>query len=60
MATATRSRAAVQTPEYWAQACEHLMQHDRVMSKLIPKFPGVALESRGDPFTTLARSVVGQ
>ncbi len=56
----TATRPALQTPEYWAQACKHLMKQDRVMSKLIPKFPGVALESRGDPFTTLARSVVGQ
>jgi DNA-3-methyladenine glycosylase II len=48
------------TPAYWTEACEHLMQHDRVMVKLIPSFPGVCLASRGDAFTTLARSVVGQ
>ncbi|HEX5804952.1 MAG TPA: DNA-3-methyladenine glycosylase 2 family protein [Macromonas sp.] len=47
-------------PSYWDEACQHLMQRDRVMNKLIPQFPGVSLESRGDPFTTLARSVVGQ
>ena len=47
-------------PPFWAQACEHLMQRDRVMNKLIPQFPGACLQSRGDPFTTLARSVIGQ
>ena len=47
-------------PPYWADACHHLMQRDRVMNKLIPQFPDVSLQSRGDPFTTLARSVVGQ
>jgi len=47
-------------PAYWPDACDHLMQRDRVMNKLIPQFPNVALQSRGDPFTTLARSVIGQ
>jgi len=47
-------------PAYWAEACDHLKQHDRVMNKLIPQFPDVCLQSRGDPFTTLARSVIGQ
>ncbi|MEY2684960.1 MAG: hypothetical protein RJA09_2104 [Pseudomonadota bacterium] len=47
-------------PSYWADACEHLVQKDRVMKKLIPQFPGAALQSRGDAFTTLARSIVGQ
>jgi DNA-3-methyladenine glycosylase II len=48
------------TPPYWSEACEHLMKRDRVMKKLIPQFGELTLESRGDPFTTLARSVVGQ
>lgn len=47
-------------PTYWPDACQHLMQRDRVMNKLIPQFPGVSLQSRGDPFTTLVRSVIGQ
>ena len=47
-------------PDYWANACDHLMHHDRVMNKLIPQFPDACLSSRGDAFTTLARSVVGQ
>lgn len=52
--------ASTVTPEYWEQACAHLMKKDRVMRRLVPKFPGVQLESRGDPFVTLARSIVGQ
>jgi DNA-3-methyladenine glycosylase II len=47
-------------PEYWDEACKHLAKRDRVMRKLIPKFGDVRLESRGDAFTTLARSIVGQ
>lgn len=30
------------------------------MKRLIPQYPGARLESRGDAFTTLARSIVGQ
>jgi DNA-3-methyladenine glycosylase II len=47
-------------PAYWADGCQHLMQRDRVMNRLIPQFPNVSLQSRGDPFTTLVRSVIGQ
>ncbi len=48
------------TPEYWAEACAHLSRKDRVMKKLIPQFGDAILESRGDAFVTLARSIVGQ
>ncbi|WP_404976840.1 MULTISPECIES: DNA-3-methyladenine glycosylase family protein [unclassified Acidovorax] len=47
-------------PEYWAEACKHLMKKDRVMKRLIPQLGDVALSQRGDAFTTLARSIVGQ
>jgi DNA-3-methyladenine glycosylase II len=47
-------------PQYWAEACKHLAQKDRVMKRLIPRFGQVCLQSRGDPFVTLARSIVGQ
>jgi DNA-3-methyladenine glycosylase II len=36
------------------------MKKDRVMRRLIPLFDQAALESRGDAFVTLARSIVGQ
>ena len=51
---------AVVTPSYWDEACKHLGKRDRVMRKLIPKFGEGRLQSRGDAFTTLARSIVGQ
>jgi DNA-3-methyladenine glycosylase II len=47
-------------PGYWDEACRHLGKRDRVMKKLIPKFGEARLKSRGDAFTTLARSIVGQ
>jgi DNA-3-methyladenine glycosylase II len=47
-------------PDYWADAQKHLMKKDRVMKRLIPQFGDACLQSRGDPFTTLARSIVGQ
>ena len=57
----TASRAAHDvTPSYWDEACRHLGRRDRVMKKLIPKFGEARLRSRGDAFTTLSRSIVGQ
>jgi len=50
----------VAAPAYWADACKHLMKKDRVMKRLIPRFGAACLQSRGDAFVTLARSVVGQ
>jgi len=48
------------TPEYWEEACKHLAKKDRVMRRLIPQFGDASLQSRGDAFVTLARSIVGQ
>ena len=48
------------TPGYWDEACKHLSRRDRVLKKLIPRFGEARLKSRGDAFTTLARSIVGQ
>ena len=47
-------------PAYWAEACKYLLKKDRVMRRLIPQFSAEALQTRGDPFATLARSIVGQ
>ena len=52
--------AAQAFPNYWADACKHLMKKDRVMKRLIPQFGDAQLSSRGDAFSTLARSIVGQ
>ena len=45
---------------YWDDACKHLSKRDRVMRKLIPRLGEGRLQNRGDAFTTLARSIVGQ
>lgn len=47
-------------PAYWHDAKEELMKRDRIMRKLIPQFGDMHLVGRGEAFTTLARSIVGQ
>ena len=56
----TAPESAPDVPGYWDDACRHLTKRDRVMKKLIPKFGDARLQSNGDAFTTLARSIVGQ
>ena len=51
---------AVAKADYWDDACKHLVRKDRVMKRLIPQSDGAFLQTRGDAFTTLARSIVGQ
>ena len=60
MAPLKKTTVEIFTPDYWEEACKHLAKKDRVMKRLIPQFGDVRLESRGDAFTTLARSIVGQ
>lgn len=48
------------TPDYWHQATRDLAERDAVMRALVGRFQGLALGSRGDAFSTLARSIVGQ
>ncbi len=55
-----RSSATGVTPDYWDEACRHLIKRDRVMKKLIPQFGEARLQGRSDAFTTLARSIIGQ
>lgn len=50
----------IATPEYWQTAKEELMKRDRIMRRLIPQFGDMQLTTRGDPFKTLARAVIGQ
>lgn len=57
---ATAAPAELLMPEYWEDACKHLTKKDRVMKRLIPQFGDARLQSRGEAFTTLARSIVGQ
>ena len=60
MSAATRVSDTLAVPDYWQEACAHLMKKDRVMKRLIPQHGDVCLQTRGDAFTTLARSIVGQ
>jgi DNA-3-methyladenine glycosylase II len=58
---AVKEKAIVQvTPDFWEDACKHLIKKDRVMKRLIPQFGDACLQTRGDAFVTLARSIVGQ
>lgn len=50
----------MKTPDYWPQAARELGERDEVLRGLIERFQGLALRSRGDAFSTLARSIVGQ
>jgi DNA-3-methyladenine glycosylase II len=47
-------------PPYWTRAKRELAVADPVMAAIIARHPRVVLASRGDPFVTLARSIVGQ
>ena len=59
----SRARAAaggVQVPAFWARAKRRLAAADPTLGAIIAAHPRIRLTSRGDPFTTLARSIVGQ
>lgn len=47
-------------PAYWDKACRALARRDPVLRRIIRTCGPVHLVSRGDPFSTLARSIVGQ
>ena len=47
-------------PNYWDDAARVLAAGDPVLGALIAAYPGLHLTRRGDPFTTLARAIVGQ
>jgi DNA-3-methyladenine glycosylase II len=55
--------SASKSPEYWDEACKQLSKRDAVLKRLIKQHAAtgqVSLRSRGDAFSTLCRSVVGQ
>ena len=60
MSATNNIATVVFTPHYWQDACKHLVKKDRVMKRLIPQFGDACLQTRGDAFVTLARSIVGQ
>jgi len=45
---------------YWTRAKRALLRTDPVLARIIRDHPRIALEPRGEPFHTLARSIVGQ
>lgn len=47
-------------PDYWERACRELAQTDAATAALIARFPGSCLGTRGSPFETLLRAIVGQ
>lgn len=47
-------------PDYWHEAGAALAAGDPLMAELVQRYAGLGLVSRGDPFATLARSIVGQ
>jgi DNA-3-methyladenine glycosylase II len=47
-------------PAWWDEAAAALSRQDRVLRRLIRRHPDVHLTRRSDPFTTLARAIVGQ
>ncbi len=60
MAVTKHTLPAPVVPEFWQEACNYLVKKDRVMKRLIPQFGEACLQTRGDAFITLARSIVGQ
>lgn len=53
-------RTRIKKPDYWADAIAELSKTDKVMAKIIRSYEGETLQGKGDPFTTLARAIVGQ
>ena len=47
-------------PIYWVRAKRALSRRDETLGRIIRAHPRIALEPRGKPFLTLARSIVGQ
>jgi DNA-3-methyladenine glycosylase II len=47
-------------PAYWDDATRILADGDPVLARLVAAYPDIHLTRRSDPFTTLARAIVGQ
>jgi DNA-3-methyladenine glycosylase II len=47
-------------PAYWEDAKAHLSHRDRHLKRIIAAYPEGMIQSRGAPFYTLVRSIVGQ
>lgn len=64
MATGLKPKLTVnldpQAPEYWLEACDSLVLQSPVWAELVKKHSERALRSRGAPFETMLRSLIGQ
>jgi len=60
LALANVKRRKPTAPAYWIRAKRALARRDPVLAGIIRDHPRIALEPRGEPFFTLARSIVGQ
>jgi DNA-3-methyladenine glycosylase II len=47
-------------PRWWDEAAAELARRDRVMRRLVRRYPGASLKRRSDAFTALARAITGQ
>jgi DNA-3-methyladenine glycosylase II len=47
-------------PGYWDEATRSLSRVEPGLRRLVRAYPGIHLKRRSDPFTTLARAIVGQ
>lgn len=52
--------AARKQPDYWSKAKRHLAKVDPVLAKIMSRYKGELLVSRGSAFFSLARAIVGQ
>ncbi|HEX4844280.1 MAG TPA: DNA-3-methyladenine glycosylase 2 family protein [Limnobacter sp.] len=57
---ASRLNHDPEAPDYWQRACQALTRLDPVWQRLIAQHSDRALRSRGAPYETLLRSLVGQ
>lgn len=60
MATSLILNHDPQAPVYWQEACEALTMRSPVWVDLVNRYPDRALRSRGAPFETMLRSLIGQ
>jgi DNA-3-methyladenine glycosylase II len=54
------TQATAKKPDYWQTAKKHLSKNDPVLARIIRRYKGEALASRGSAFFSLARAIVGQ
>lgn len=47
-------------PTYWNEAVSHLCRCDPILQTIVVSLPQERMTYRGDPFTALARAIVGQ